>query len=166
MKYQTSRSYFLAVLVLFIGIIGCSQGKQDKTNTTDDVALAQPKPINVTMYKNPNCKCCSKWATYMEENGFSVTEQPTDTLASVKKQKDVPDKLSACHTAVVRGYIVEGHVPAKAVRELLKKQPNAKGITVPGMPAQSPGMAEEPGPVDVYFFNGPDQVAYFGKIKP
>jgi hypothetical protein len=165
MKYKITRSYFLTVLVLIIGITGCSQEKQHKTNT-DYVILAQSEPVNVTMYKNPNCKCCSKWATYMKENGFSVTEQPTDTLASVKKQKGVPDKLSSCHTAVVDGYIVEGHVPAEAINQLLQEQPEAKGIAVPGMPAQSPGMAEEPGPVDVYFFNGPDQVAYFGKIKP
>ncbi len=159
MNYKLFPSYILAALFLIVGTSACTQEEEPKTKSI------KAEPVNVTMYKNPNCQCCSKWATYMEENGFSVTEQPTDTLSSVKKQKGVPDKLSACHTAVVGGYIVEGHVPAKAVRELLKKQPNTKGITVPGMPSQSPGMAEEPGPVDVYFFNGPDQVAYFGKIK-
>ena len=160
MKHNIFPSYILATLFLIVGTSACAQEEKPKTKSI------KAEPVNLTMYKNPNCKCCSKWATYMEENGFSVTEQSTDTLASVKKQKGVPDKLSSCHTAVVGGYIVEGHVPAKAVRKLLVKQPNAKGITVPGMPAQSPGMAEEPGPVDVYFFNGPDQVAYFGKIKP
>jgi hypothetical protein len=159
MKYNILPSFILVTLFLIAGTSACAQEEPK-------IKSIKAEPVNVTMYKNPNCKCCSKWATYMEENGFPVTEQPTDTLASVKKQKGVPDKLSSCHTAIVEGYIVEGHVPAKAVKKLLKKQPKAKGITVPGMPTQSPGMAEEPGPVDVYFFNGPDQVAYFGKIKP
>ncbi|MDZ7695000.1 MAG: DUF411 domain-containing protein [Balneolaceae bacterium] len=106
------------------------------------------------MHKNPNCQCCSKWAAYLEENGFSVTQIPTDSLASVKEEQGVPNQMGSCHTALVDGYVVEGHVPAEAIKTLLEKQPNAKGIAVPGMPAQSPGMAENPGPVDVYFFNG------------
>lgn len=152
---------FTLVLFLAAGITACSQEKQSNAQPGQSL---DAEPISVTMYKNPNCQCCSKWAAYLEENGFSVKEIPSDTLASVKKQKGVPDKLGACHTAMVDGYVVEGHVPAEAIKTLLEKQPNAKGIAVPGMPAQSPGMAENPGPVDVYFFNGPDQVAYFDKF--
>ena len=163
MKNKVAKFYFLGVLFLFIGFSACSQEKQDKAKT-EEATLTQTNSISVTMYKNPNCQCCSKWAAYLEENGFSVKEIPSDTLASVKKQKGVPNKLGACHTAVIDGYVVEGHVPAEAINKLLKKQPEAKGIAVPGMPAQSPGMAEVPGAVDVYFFNGPDQVAYFDKF--
>ncbi|MAO65105.1 MAG: hypothetical protein CL666_08905 [Balneola sp.] len=151
------------VLTASIGLSACSQKNQDKTKT-DEASLTQNDPISVTMYKNPNCQCCSKWATYLENNGFSVEEIPTDTLASVKKQKGVPDQLGACHTALIDGYVVEGHVPVGAINKLLNERPETKGIAVPGMPAESPGMAENPGSVDVYFFNGPDQVAYFDKF--
>ena len=163
MKYKNHLLYITLVLFLVAGFSACSQKKQDKTKT-DEATFTQTEPISVTMYKNPNCQCCSKWAAYLEENGFSVKEIPSDTLASVKKQKGVPNKLGACHTALIDGYVVEGHVPVGAINKLLKARPDAKGIAVPGMPAQSPGMAENPGPVDVYFFNGPDQIAYFDKF--
>ena len=163
MKHIKQFLPFTLVLLLVAGISACSQEKQPNAETKHSSAA---KTVSVTMYKNPNCQCCSKWATYLENNGFSVEEIPTDTLASVKKQKGVPNELGACHTAMIDGYVIEGHVPVEAINKLLKERPKAKGIAVPGMPAQSPGMAEEPGAVDVYFFNGPDQVAYFGKIKP
>jgi len=161
MKYIKQFLPFTLVLFLAAGITACSQEKQSNAQPGQSL---DTETISVTMYKNPNCQCCSKWAAYLEENGFSVKEIPSDTLASVKKQKGVPNKLGACHTALVDGYVVEGHVPAEAIKTLLKNQPKAKGIAVPGMPAQSPGMAENPGPVEVYFFNGPDQVAYFDKF--
>lgn len=116
---------FTLILFLAAGISACSQGKQPK---------AQPEPsadtetISVTMYKNPDCQCCSKWATYMEKNGFSITEKSTDDLASVKEKYGVPNQLGACHTALIDGYVVEGHVPAEAINKLLKEQPDAKGI--------------------------------------
>jgi hypothetical protein len=161
MKHIKQFLPFTLVLFLAAGISACSQEKQSNAETKHSSAA---ETVSVTMYKNPNCQCCSKWATYLENNGFSVEEIPTDTLASVKKQKGVPDQLGACHTAVIDGYVVEGHVPVEAINKVLKERPEAKGIAVPGMPAQSPGMAEVPGPVDVYFFNGPDQVAYFDKF--
>lgn len=161
MKHIKQFLPFTLVLFLAAGISACSQEKQSNAETKHSSAA---ETVSVTMYKNPNCQCCSKWATYLENNGFSVEEIPTDTLASVKKQKGVPDQLRACHTAVIDGYVVEGHVPVEAINKVLKERPEAKGIAVPGMPAQSPGMAENPSPVDVYFFNGPDQVAYFDKF--
>lgn len=152
-------------LLVFVaaGISACSQDKQVKAKT-DEATSAQTEPISVTMYKNPNCQCCERWAAYMEENGFSVTATPSDQLASIKDKNGVPNNVRACHTALIDGYVVEGHVPVEAINKLLKERPDVKGVAVPGMPAQSPGMAEVPGPVDVYFFNGPDQVAFFDKF--
>lgn len=152
---------FTLVLFLAAGILGCSQEKQPDVQPEQ---LPDAEPISVTMYKNPDCRCCSKWAAYMEENGFSVTQNPTDSLSAVKKQQGVPDQLGACHTALIGGYVVEGHVPVEAINKLLQERPEARGIAVPGMPAESPGMTENPSPVDVYFFNGPDQVAFFDKF--
>lgn len=152
---------FILVFFLTAGISACSQGKQPNTQLEES---PDAEPISVTMYKNPDCQCCSKWAAYLEENGFSVTQNPTDSLSAVKKQQGVPDQLGACHTALIDGYVVEGHVPVEAINKLLQERPEAKGIAVPGMPAQSPGMTENPSPVDVYFFNGPDQMAFFDKF--
>jgi hypothetical protein len=157
----TSKKYVVYITFMFFvtaGISACSQEKQSEAKSTDT------EPVSVTMYKNPDCQCCSKWASYMEENGYSVTAKPSDTLAAVKEKYGVPNDVSACHTALIDGYVVEGHVPVEAINKLLQERPEAKGIAVPGMPAESPGMADNPSPVDVYFFNGPDQIAFFNKF--
>lgn len=161
------KKHFLYLSIVLFGafsLSACSQQKQSGTQPEQPevkTVTTNAEPVSVTMYKNPNCLCCGRWAAYLEENGFSVKEIPTDTLASVKKQQGVPNQLGSCHTALIEGYVVEGHVPAAAINKLLKERPDAKGIAAPGMPAQSPGMAEVPGPVEVYFFNGPDQAAYY-----
>lgn len=103
----------------------------------------------VTMYKDPNCGCCSKWAEHMRASGFSVKEVPTPQMAAVKDSAGVPQALGSCHTARVGGYVVEGHVPAADVKRLLAERPAVVGIAAPGMPQGSPGM-EGPFPPDRY----------------
>jgi hypothetical protein len=99
--------------------------------------------VEVVMYKNPNCGCCTKWAGHMNNNNFKVDERPTEELNKIKMENGISSELASCHTAFVGGYIVEGHVPAKDVQRLLDEKPEAIGITVPGMPAGSPGMEME-----------------------
>lgn len=94
----------------------------------------------LTVYKSPSCNCCAKWITHMRENGFPVEIKSRFNVKPVKKQVGVPSKLAACHTAVVDDYVVEGHVPAKDVKQLLRKKPDVRGLSVPGMPVGSPGM--------------------------
>lgn len=163
MKYKDSLLYLYGVLILLliIGTSACSQKKQPDAKTHKNSVT---EPTSVTMYMNPDCRCCSKWTDYMEENGFSITEKPTDKLDSVKEQHGVPNQLGTCHTALIDGYVVEGHVPLEAINKLLKERPDAKGIAVPGMPAGAPGAKGNRSAVDVFFFNGLDQVAYFDKF--
>ncbi|MGM0534199.1 MAG: DUF411 domain-containing protein [Campylobacterota bacterium] len=95
----------------------------------------------VKVYKSPTCGCCSKWGDHMQAKGFKVAYENVQNLHGVKQKMGVPGQLSSCHSAVVEGYIVEGHVPADAVKKLLDQKPkNAKGIAVAGMPLGSPGM--------------------------
>lgn len=103
----------------------------------------------VTMYKDPNCGCCSKWAEHMRANGFSVKEVATPQMGAVKSAAGVPQALGSCHTAKVGGYVVEGHVPAADVKRLLAEKPAVAGIAAPGMPQGAPGM-EGPYPADRY----------------
>jgi len=95
---------------------------------------------DVVMYKNEGCQCCDKWAQYMEGSGYSVETVADQDMYGVKAEKGIPQDMGACHTAIVGDYVVEGHVPAEDVRRLLREQPDAKGLVVPGMPASSPGM--------------------------
>jgi len=97
---------------------------------------------DVTVYKSPNCGCCTAWVEHLRKAGFTVTEYKRDDMNAIKDKYGVPSKLSSCHTAIVDGYIIEGHVPASDVERLLKERPNIVGLTAPGMPMKSPGMQE------------------------
>ena len=94
----------------------------------------------ITVHKDPNCGCCSGWVQHLEKAGFAVKAINTTRLDDVRSTLGVPADLTACHTAQVAGYVVEGHVPATAIRRLLAEKPAATGLAVPGMPVGSPGM--------------------------
>jgi len=100
---------------------------------------AQSKPV-VEVFKTPACGCCDDWVKHLEANGFQVTPINVPDLAPVRARLGMPAKYGSCHTARVGGYLVEGHVPAREVRRLLRERPKAIGIAVPGMPIGSPGM--------------------------
>ena len=107
----------------------------------------------ILVHKDPDCSCCSGWVRHLQQAGFVVTVDKTKDLRSVRGRLGVPADLAACHTAEVDGYVLEGHVPAVAVRRLLEKRPAATGLAVPGMPVGSPGMeGGEPQPYDVVLF--------------
>ncbi|MEO8619271.1 MAG: DUF411 domain-containing protein [Sphingomicrobium sp.] len=94
----------------------------------------------MTVMKSPTCACCAKWIEHVRANGFTVKVVNVDDIMAVKAKAGVPDRLASCHTAMVNGYVVEGHVPAADIKKLLAAKPRAKGIAVAGMPMGSPGM--------------------------
>lgn len=100
---------------------------------------ATAKRIPVEVWKDSTCGCCKDWVTHMEDNGFAVTVHDTGNSA-VRARLGIPSRLGSCHTALVEGYALEGHVPAADVRRLLQQKPQALGLAVPGMPVGSPGM--------------------------
>ncbi|MEZ5614970.1 MAG: DUF411 domain-containing protein [Rhodocyclaceae bacterium] len=115
---------------------------------------AGPLP-EVVMHKDPNCGCCGKWAEHLEANGFRLRTMPERDMQSVKRRFAVPQRLTSCHTAKVGGYVIEGHVPASAIRRLLREKPAVAGLAVPGMPLGSPGMevSGRQDPYDVLSFD-------------
>jgi hypothetical protein len=119
------------------------------------LAFAAEEPL-ITVHKDPSCGCCSGWVQHLQKAGFVTKVFDTTDIDAVKKRLGVPDDLAACHTAEVAGYVIEGHVPAAALKLFLTEKPNATGLAVPGMPIGSPGMeggrAEK---YDVVLF-GPD----------
>ena len=94
----------------------------------------------ITVYKSPTCGCCNAWIVHLEDNGFSVIKKNLRDTSPIKAAHGVKPRLASCHTALVEGYVVEGHVPAADIRRLLAERPAVKGLTVPGMPMGSPGM--------------------------
>jgi hypothetical protein len=113
-----------------------------------------------TLYKNPACACCETYADYLRENGFEVAVEATHDLPLLHRQHAVPDALVGCHTTLVDGYVVEGHVPVRTLLRLLTEKPAIKGISLPGMPAGSPGMfGDKTEPFTIYEIgNGPAKV--------
>lgn len=112
-------------------------------------AFAAPDTLVVDVYKSPTCGCCSKWVDHLKANGFTVRAHDTADVAAHKARLGVPAGYGACHTAQVGGYLVEGHVPAREIKRLLRDKPSVRGLVVPAMPAGSPGM-ETTGPKDAY----------------
>lgn len=111
--------------------------------------LAASLPL-VVVHKSPSCGCCVAWVEHMQHAGFAVEVRNVDNLDPVKTRVGVPAGKGSCHTAEVGGYFVEGHVPADDVKRLLAERPDAKGLTVPGMPMGSPGMEVPDGRVQPY----------------
>ena len=109
---------------------GASPGAQQKT----------AKKPSVTVYKSATCGCCSGWVAHMRKNGFEVKAVDVDDIEVPKKTYGVPAAASSCHTSLVGGYVIEGHVPADAVTRLLRERPDVAGLAVRGMPIGTPGM--------------------------
>lgn len=111
---------------------------------------AAAKPTPITVYKDPSCGCCKNWVDHLRANGFAPDVHDRSDMDALKDSLGVPAKLRSCHTAVVEKYVIEGHVPAADVKQLLATKPaKTVGVAVPGMPAGSPGM-EMGGRVDRY----------------
>ncbi len=126
---------------------------------SSDAALAslvasvdQPDDV-ITVYKSPTCGCCGDWVEHMRENGFTVNVIDEPAMMAVKTAVGLPDEMASCHTAMIGGEVVEGHVPAETLRRYLADatmRAQYDGLSVPGMPVGSPGMEVEGQPADAY----------------
>jgi hypothetical protein len=107
---------------------------------------------SIEVWKSPSCGCCGKWVEHLEANGFAVKAKNTSPamLDRIKRQAGIEDKLAACHTGLIDGYAIEGHVPAADIKKLLEERPEAIGLTVPNMPIGSPGMEKPDGETEPY----------------
>jgi len=101
---------------------------------------AEPNIKEMTVYRSPTCGCCGKWLEHVKSHHFVVQDIISDDMQAIKKRFGVPDKLASCHTAIVEGYVIEGHVPADDINKLLHDKPKVIGLSAPGMPMGSPGM--------------------------
>lgn len=125
---------------------------------------ATPEHPTIQVFKTPTCGCCTKWIAHLEAAGFEVAATDLPDLTSLKSENGVPAELGSCHTALVDGYVIEGHVPAEDIERLLAERPALAGLAVPEMPLGSPGM-EHPDPArhqayDVLAF-GPQGIRVF-----
>ncbi len=145
MKYRGKMAYVWPLLVMLL-VTACESSPGTATagaEATTGVAGAENgegASKEVVMYKSPGCECCSGWAEHLKGTGFTVVAHKREDMEAIKAQYGVPKKFASCHTALIGGYVIEGHVPAADIARLLKERPNVVGLAAPGMPAHSPGM--------------------------
>ena len=156
----------LAAAVLLVACQPATDDTPDsgalETTARADAALAE-----LLVYKSPTCGCCDGWVDHLREEGFTVETRDVANPNVVKTDVGLPARLASCHTAIVDGYVVEGHVPAEAVRKLLEERPQIAGLAVPGMPIGSPGMeGPNPEPYVVYAFDRAGNTTEFMRVDP
>jgi hypothetical protein len=124
------------LLVFMISVVsGCQPRTQEAGQMGQDTEFSE-----VTVFKSPNCGCCVGYIAELEKSGFEVKTVSTANMGAIKQQYNIPKSMESCHTMIIGGYFVEGHVPIEAVKKLIKEKPQVDGIVLPGMPAGSPGM--------------------------
>ena len=149
------RTVAKAALGLFLGATAAAAGAAE---------LPRKPGTKMHVYKSPTCGCCAKWVDYLRRDGFEVSVQDLTDLNPIKVKYGVAPRLASCHTAVVDGYVVEGHVPASDIWRLLSERPAVVGLTAPGMPQFSPGMRSEvPRGYDVLSFDQHGTVKLFSR---
>jgi hypothetical protein len=134
------------------GDAGETGGTGQTGSVVDPEAVGEGTPV---MYASPTCGCCRQYAEYLRDNGHSVEPRYVDDLADIKDSAGVPAAVESCHTTLIGGYVVEGHVPVEAIDKLLRERPGIDGIALPDMPAGSPGMGgTKTGPFEIRSFTG------------
>ncbi|MEP0956736.1 DUF411 domain-containing protein [Microcoleus sp. FACHB-1515] len=113
-------------------------------------AIASADAIEMTVYRDPGCRCCGGWMEHLRAEGFEPKNVPTEDMEAFKRNHGISEELSSCHTAVLDGYLIEGHVPVADIQRLLADRPQIAGIAVPGMPIGTPGMESDDGVQDAF----------------
>ncbi|GAB4257424.1 MAG: DUF411 domain-containing protein [Methylomicrobium sp.] len=117
--------------IVLLPLIGLGQAFQVEAETVDK---------EIVVYRSPTCGCCGKWIRHLQDEHFKVIDNVVNDMDSIKKKYGVPAELASCHTAIIGGYVIEGHVPAEDIDKLMSLKPDIMGIAVPGMPVGTPGM--------------------------
>lgn len=155
---------------LALALTGCGEAQETASSSSvDSASAANNAATALTVYKSPNCGCCADWITHMEDEGFKAAIEHPSQMAIVKAQLGIAPEYGSCHTGVSdEGYVFEGHVPAKLVRQFLNNPPNdALGLAVPRMPVGSPGMemGERFDPYDVLLLKTDGSSEIYARIE-
>lgn len=131
----------LLFAIIVTTIFTCGQA-QAESSSWDKSTQTYDGKKDITVYRDPNCGCCKDWIKHLRKHDFNVTDVTSNNMSAVKQQYSVPPKMASCHTAIIDGYVIEGHVPADDIKKLLKTRPDIIGLSVPQMPVGTPGMEQ------------------------
>ncbi len=161
--HQISRRRFLrnAGLLVAAGSAAPVIAACGDSGTERPEASAPARGTAAALYRQEGCSCCATYADYLRENGFTVEMNTVDDLGPTRERYGVPEEGTGCHTSAIEDYVVEGHVPVEAIDRLLTERPALDGISVVGMPANSPGMGEPNGePLEILSFRDGSVATY------
>ena len=133
------RIYLVILMALFFASFSTPVNAQQTGNVMEQ-ALAPSTHSKIAIYRSESCGCCTKWGEYIQAEGFQIQDKVVKDMDAFKQANGITPELASCHTAVVDGYVVEGHVPAASINKMLDERPDIRGLTAPGMPMGSPGM--------------------------
>ena len=152
----------IVITILVISALGFNVCQAESVWDAPVVAL-EDKSLDIVVYRSPTCGCCSKWLAHLKKHGFNVQDNVLEDMQSIKDKYGIGRSLASCHTAIINGYIVEGHVPANDIKTMLRDRPEIKGLTVPGMVAGTPGMemGDQKAPFKVLAFDKDGQVKVY-----
>lgn len=146
-----SRRSLLGLMVVAGGVVLAGCNSAPAAPVADKAAEASPGTKKMLVYRDPECGCCTAWAEIAKKAGYEVTVESRPDMPAIKVRHGVPAELASCHTVIVAGYVIEGHVPMQHIDKLLRDKPrDIVGLAVPGMPRGSPGMEMPDGSVDAF----------------
>ncbi len=147
--------FFLTIVLMVSAGFAYSKGKP------------KAKPIDIVVHRSPSCGCCEKWVEHLKQNNFKVEDIVSTDVQAVKDKYGVSKELASCHTALVNGYVIEGHVSSADIHKLLQKKPDVVGLTVPKMPSGTPGMemGGRKDPYQVFTFDKKNQQQVFSDYQ-
>ena len=123
--------------------------------------------LNMTVYRSPSCGCCGVWVEHAKKHGFRIEELKTESMEALKQKYNVPSELASCHTTIIDGYVMEGHIPADDIKRFLASKPKLAGLAVPGMPLGTPGMeaGDMKQPFQLLAFSAQGQIEVFKEYQ-
>lgn len=133
------RFYAGVLIALFFTILPVSVEAQ-QTAVAEVPSVNSESLPDIAIYRSESCGCCTKWGEHVETEGFRIQDKVVENMETFKQANGITPELSSCHTAVVDGYVIEGHVPAESIKKMLHERPDIRGLAAPGMPMGSPGM--------------------------
>ena len=163
------KQIFLGILIALLFVsFSVPVNAQQTVNVVDQPQVPFSLP-EIAIYRSESCGCCTNWGQYIEAKGFPIQDKVVKDMDAFKQANGITPELASCHTAVVDGYVVEGHVPAASIKKMLDERPDIRGLTAPGMPMGSPGM-ETAGikaeAFDVLAISNDGTISVFDQIRP
>jgi hypothetical protein len=155
------------LMALFFTILPVPADAQLRDGLATPLA-ATPLP-EIAIYRSESCGCCTKWAEHVAAAGFPIQDKVINAMDAFKQANGITEELASCHTAIVDGYVVEGHVPAASIKKMLHERPDIRGLAAPGMPMGSPGMETagvSPEAFDVLAIAQDGTATVFDPIRP